>query len=90
MNDPESAPHYLARCVDAFLEALREAEVLTLVGKVGPDLAEALRFAADLVDIIADGLEGRQGASAPLADVETLRRMLRSARGLVDGLGTLH
>jgi len=40
MGDPESAPAYLARCIDAFLEALREAEALAVAGDVGPDVAE--------------------------------------------------
>ena len=35
-----------------------------------------LRFAADLLDIIAEGLEGHNDALVPMAEFETLRRML--------------
>ena len=51
MGDPKSSPAYLARCVYAFLEALREAEALSVAGEVGFELAETLRFANDLLDI---------------------------------------
>lgn len=83
MDRTESSPAYLERCLEAFLDALREADAMVHAGKVGPELADLLRFAADLVDIIGGGLQGCQGADAPLAEVETLRGMLRSAQGLL-------
>ena len=37
-------------------------------------------FTGDLVDIIADELQGYESDDAPLAEVEALRRMLRKAQ----------
>ena len=90
MFRPESSPDYLAHYVASFLEAMREAEALSRVGKVGAELSEVLHFAADLVDIIAEGLDGLPGAAGPLANIGSLRNMLRSARGLLGSPPTLH
>jgi hypothetical protein len=90
VDSPESSPAYLAHCVESFLKAMREAEALTNAGQVGRELSDVLHFAADLLEIIAEGLDGQHGASEPVADIEMLRAMLRSARGLLRGSATLH
>ena len=84
MERPESSPAYIAHCVETFLEAIREAQVLAADGRMD-ELAESLRFASHLLDVIAEGLDGQEGAAAPLADVKILRGMLQSACGLLGG-----
>ena len=84
MDEPESSPAYLAHCADAFLKALREPEALVAADRVGIGArGNALDFAADFAAVIAEGREGRQSASVPLAEVQTLRGMLRKAQGLL-------
>jgi hypothetical protein len=90
MERPESSPAYLERVLKAFLDALREADAMAHASRVGTELADLLRFAADLVDIIAEGLAGREGAEVPLGEVETLRAMLRKAQALLGPGVTLH
>lgn len=89
MHRPESSPDYLAHCVATFVATMREAEALSSAGKLD-ELPELLRHAAELLDIIADGLEGRQGTSPTLLHVQTLRDMLGAARGLLSGPEALH
>ena len=90
LTRPESSPAYLERCVEAFVDALHEADALAHAGNVGPELSDVLRFAADLVSIIAEGLDGHSGGDVLLADVETLRRMFREAQGLLVKAVPLH
>ena len=89
MRCPESSPAYLERVIEAFLDAMREAETMATAGSVD-ELAELLRFAADLIDIIHDGLRGSDAADAPITEVETLREMLDKARALLQPHPTLH
>lgn len=67
---------------------MRNAGAPSSAGKVAAELGNSLHFGADLVDT-AEVLQGLPGAAAPLADIETLRSMLRSARGLLGGKQTL-
>ena len=88
MERPESSADYLTYCAELFLEAISEARVIALDGDVGDRLVDTLHYASDLLDIIADGLDGPNsdpGALDALNDmrdqVNALRRPSRTRRG---------
>ena len=76
MIRPESRTAYLARCTECFLEAIAEARALALHGDVGDRLVQTLHYASDLLDIIADGVDGLRRDSAALDS--RLREQLRA------------
>ncbi len=86
---PEINPAYLARVIEAFLDAMREAEAMTAAGKLD-ELPELLRFASELIDIIAEGLQVSDRADAPIAEVELLRNMLHRAQAMLGPAVTVH
>jgi hypothetical protein len=86
---PEINPAYLERVIEAFLDAMREAEALTAAGNVD-ELPELLQFASDLIDIIYDGLRGSDAPDAPIAEVELLREMLHKAQTMLGPAVTMH
>jgi hypothetical protein len=85
----EASPAYLERVIEAFLDAMREAESLTHAGKVD-ELPDLLRFAADLCDIIDESLRASDRTDAPIAEVGLLRTMLRGAQARIKPRSTLH
>ena len=90
MDEPESSPAYLEHCIEALLEALREAEALSSDGKVGAELSEVLRFAAELVDIIDKGLAGLPERPARWRSSRYSAITLRSTPGLLGSQQPLH
>src|SRR5688572_1037590 len=88
---PESHPEYLRHTIETFLDVMREAEALTDAGDTGgPELVELLRHAAELLDIVAEGMQGYDAGEVPLAAIDTLRAMLEKATTHLDASGTLH
>jgi ABC-type transporter Mla subunit MlaD len=73
----ESRPAFLARCTVSFLDAIAEARALALQGDVGDRLVQTLHYASDLLDIIAEGVDGLRHDSAALDS--QLREQLRAA-----------
>ncbi len=86
---PEINPAYLERVIEAFLDAMREAEAMTTMGNLD-ELPELLRFASELIDIIAEGLQVSDRADAPIAEVELLRNMLHRAQAMLGSAVTVH
>ena len=68
---------------------MREAQALMHAGRVD-ELPELLRFAADLCDIIDEGLRASDRTDAPIAEVGLLRTMLREAQARLEPRSTLH
>lgn len=49
-------PVYLANVSSACMDALREAQEMVEAGDIGPDLADLVRHARELHDIMVEGL----------------------------------
>lgn len=88
MPPPESSSAYLERCSRACLDALAEARELALAGDAG--VADILHYAKDLLDLIADGLNGPQTDSAAVDALEVLREMLSTLRAELAPREPLH
>lgn len=87
---PESCPANLVRCAERFVEAIEEARALALEGNLGERLLHALHYASDLLDIIADGLDGPDSDSAAHFALVDMRHQLNALRGLRAPAPTLH
>jgi len=64
VSRPESHPDYPAGCIDAFLGAMREADAMIANGTTGQELADLLRHASELLELIAEGLDGLPEAAS--------------------------
>ncbi|MEO8506463.1 MAG: hypothetical protein ABI593_02410 [Betaproteobacteria bacterium] len=60
-------PVYLANVSGAFLEALREAQALAAVGEYGAPLADVLRHARELHEIMVEELASARRATGEYA-----------------------
>jgi hypothetical protein len=60
-------PIYLASLSGAFMDAIREAQVMASTGEFGAPLAEVLRHARELHEIMAEELAGARRATGEYA-----------------------
>ncbi len=87
MSRPESSPAYLTRCIEELLDALCEAHELARNGHLDGRLAETLRFANDLLDIVSEGVAEVPQAAAAL---EELRGRVKVVSALFPSSQTVH
>ena len=81
MDRPGSSPAYLAHCNEALLDSMAEAQALVLAGENGDQLAETVRFASDLLDVIAEGLNELTSDPDTLVAFKHLRDQVIALRG---------
>jgi hypothetical protein len=60
-------PSYLASLSGAFIDAIREAQAMTAAGEFGAPLAEVLRHARELHEIMAEELAEARRATGEYA-----------------------
>jgi hypothetical protein len=85
MSRPESSPAYLTRCIEELLDALCEAHGLARAGQFDGRLAETLRFADDLLDIITESTEAIASDPQIADDLDAIRDWVKEISAMFPG-----